>query len=301
MDFLMTKHENARSHSQESFVEDLLWQARRSIELGSALCTCEGHYHYVWSTLRAAGVVRGLKNELPLLESVLAPHLRNDAKFLIAGSADPGLFAAIGQISGRHFPSITVIDKCRAPLQLIQEFSDMKGVYCRALHSDILDLDGTENWEKILLHYTMDFVELPQRRKFLEHLMNSLAPQGRLICVAKTNQRGVVTGEENLESAFLVNARNAIGNSDLKAILQNKNFEKMLQDYGKAATARRLRMTAAQELKNLLLSTGFAISEERTAQRASVIRTNPDEEHSGTKGSVDVTIIVAERDDAHRF
>lgn len=297
----MTKHENAQPLSQDKFAEDLLWQAKRSIELGSALCTCEGHYHYIWSTLRAAGVVRGLKNELPLLESVLAPHLNNDTKFLIAGSADPGLFAAIGQISGLRSPAITVVDKCRAPLQLIREFADMKGVSCRILHKDILDLDGTEKWEKILLHYTVDFVEFAQRKRFLERLRVSLEPEGRLICIAKTNQRGVVTGEANLESAFLVNAKNAIGNSDLRPILQDNNFEKMLLAYGKAATERRLRMTAAQELKNLLLSTGFAIAEEHTAQRASTIRTNPDAGRGRNKGSVDVTALVAEHGDAHRM
>lgn len=292
----MTKQKNSSPRSQGKYVEDLPWQARRSAELGGALCTCEGHYHSLWSTLRAVGIIRGVTTELPLLESVLAPHLSDETKFLIAGSADPGLFAAIGQISGSRSPAITILDKCQAPLQLIQEFAEQKGASCRTLHKDVLELDGSERWEKILLHYTMDFVELAQRKKFLERLLMSLEPAGKLICVAKTNQRGAATGAAQLESVFLANAKNAIHDSNLNLILQNDQFEKMLHAYGKAATARRLRMTAAQTLKSLLASAGFTVAQEHTTQRESIIRKDPDGKGSMFEGSVDITIIVAERD-----
>ena len=295
LDISMIEQTIFRRQPLGRWTEDLHWQALRSIELGNALCKCEGYYHSIWSLLRAVGVVRGVKTEQPLLESVLAPHLNNDAKFLIAGSADPGLFASIGRISGPNSPAITIIDKCRTPLELIQEFADMKGAACRILQNDIFELDGSERWGKILLHYTMDFVEPGQRRKFLERLMISLEPGGRLICVAKTNQRGAATKGEKLESAFLANAKNAISKSSFKPILENRNFERMLQDYGKAATVRRLRMIAAEELKDLFDSSGFSIVEEHTAQRENIIRGDPDASGSVFQGSVDVTIIVAER------
>jgi len=247
------------------------------------------------------GIVRGLKTELPLLESVLAPLLKDGTKLLIAGAADPGLFAAIGQISGSCSPAVTILDQCRAPLQLIHEFADAKGVSCRTLHRDILDLDGSERWDKIFLHYTTDFVEHAHRRKFFERLMISLEPDGKLICVAKTNQRGVATEEAQLESAFFANAKGAISDSSLNPFLQNGRFEGMLRAYAKAATARRLRMTAARKLTSLLASSGFAIAEEHTTQRESVSRRDPDVKESMFGGSVDVTIIVAEPDADNRF
>ena len=291
----MTKQKNFQPSSQGKYVEDLPWQALRGVELGAAFCKCEGHYHSVWSTLRAVGIVRGLTSEVPLLETVLAPLLNNYTKFLIAGSADPGLFAAIGQISASRSPEVTIVDKCQAPLQLIQEFADAKGVSCRTLHMDILELDGSERWEKILLHYTMDFVDFAHRRKFFERLMLSLEPNGKLICVAKTNQKGVATEEAQLESAFLVNVKEAINNSDLRQILHDNQIEKMLHAYAKAATARRLRMTTAHSLKRSLASAGFAIAKEYTTQRKSVSRKDSIVTESGCEASVDVTIVVAER------
>ncbi|TFH48504.1 MAG: class I SAM-dependent methyltransferase [Lysobacterales bacterium] len=246
------------------------------------------------------GIIRGVTSELPLLELVLAPLLIDNTKLLIAGSADPGLFAAIGQISGSFSPAVTVIDKCRAPLQLIQEFAEARAVSCRTLHMDILELDGSERWENILLHYTMDFVEFSDRRKFFKRLMGSLSPGGKLICIAKTNQRGAPTDEARLEHAFLANAKNAIKDSSLKPLLHDNQFERMLHAYGKAATARRVRMTPAQELKRLLTSSGFAIAKEYTAQRETIIREDPDERESMFKGSVEITIIVAVRDASNR-
>ena len=134
---------------QELWNEDLHWQARRGMELGHAYCTCEGHYHSLWGALRIAGVNNSLKGEEPLLASLVLPFLRDDARVMIGGSADPGVLCAIGRIYAPRMPAMTIIDRCKAPLALIREFVEGKGLECRTLNLDLLDLDEREQWDQI--------------------------------------------------------------------------------------------------------------------------------------------------------
>jgi hypothetical protein len=179
-------------------------------------------------------------------------------------------------------------------LQLIQEFAESKGVSCRTLHMDMLDLDGSEKWERILLHYTLDFIECSRRKAFFEHLMLSLEPEGKLVCVAKTNQRVDPAAQGTFESALVAHAKDAISNSSFKSVLQDDRFEEMIQAYAKAAALRRLGMVTVDELKSLLVSSGFAVMEEHTAQREAGFHGNSDAKQASFSGSVAVAVIIAE-------
>ena len=145
---------SSSARQQDTWSEDLVWQARRGLDLGSALCSCEGHYHTLWGSLRLAGLNNTMKGEAPILTSLMSPYLRDDARVLIGGSADPGVLCGIGRIFAPHIPALTVIDKCRAPLALIREFVSARAVACRTLNRDLLELDGSEQWDQIILHYS---------------------------------------------------------------------------------------------------------------------------------------------------
>jgi hypothetical protein len=108
--------------------EDLAWQALRGLELGAALCECEGFYHTLWGALRIAGLNNTMKGEAPILTSLMSPYLRDDAHVMIGGSADPGVLCGIGRIYAPRLPRFTVIDKCGAPLALINEFAAANGI-----------------------------------------------------------------------------------------------------------------------------------------------------------------------------
>jgi hypothetical protein len=58
------------------------------------------------------------------------------------------------------------VDRCNAPLALIAEFAASRNVSCRTLNADLLAIDGREQWDNILLHYTPDFVDTASRRGF---------------------------------------------------------------------------------------------------------------------------------------
>jgi acetyltransferase len=128
----------------DAWSEDLLWQAQRALELGRTLCSCNGYYHALWGTLRATGVMGSLKSEETLLASLVLPFIRDHARVMIAGSADPGVLCAVGRVYGPRSPNITIIDRCAAPLQLIREFAAAKQLTCRTLNADLLELDGRD-------------------------------------------------------------------------------------------------------------------------------------------------------------
>ena len=108
--------------SPDAFQEDLQWQAQRALELGRTLCECEGRHHWSFAALRTTGMT-SIGPEEPLMASVMTPLIGDRARVMIAGSADLGLLCFVGRYAAARDPQITVIDRCRAPLALIEEFT----------------------------------------------------------------------------------------------------------------------------------------------------------------------------------
>jgi hypothetical protein len=219
----------AQTSPHERWSEDLPSQARRALVIGHALCACEGHYHSLWGSLRAAKVGDSLKTDEPLLASLIAPWVRDDARVLIGGSADTGVLCAIGRAYAPCMPAITVIDRWRAPLELIREFAAAKDLTCRTLKLDLLDLDGTEQWDQIILHYTPHFVEPHIRSRLFRCVAGSLAPGGSLVCAAMTGTRVAGDHLQELASVYFNYSLRAVGDSALADLAGAPEFAQMLQ------------------------------------------------------------------------
>lgn len=82
--------------------------------------------------------------EEPLMATVTTPLIGDRARVMIAGSADLGLLCFIGRCAAPRDPEIKVIDRCRAPLALIEEFAAQRGIACTTRRANLLDLDGRE-------------------------------------------------------------------------------------------------------------------------------------------------------------
>jgi hypothetical protein len=247
--------------------EDLEQQARRAFAAGRALCTCEGHYHALWGVLRAAGVSVGLKSDEVLLASLLSPFRQNSARVLIGGSADPGLLCAIGRIYGSSSPTITIIDRCPAPLAMIEEFAAGKGVKCRTLQLDLLDLDGSEQWDHIFLHYTPDFLDPATHGRLFKRLALSLADDGVLLGAAITGTQAAGEDPQDIPSLFFSYGRNALQNSSLADLLHTPGFEPMLRTYAAAWTRRRENLPTNEALREALRWAGLRVLNESETPR----------------------------------
>lgn len=250
----------------DAWREDLVALARRGLEIGRARCACPGRYHWLYGTMRASGVVASLKSEESRLASILRPLLGDDMRIMIAGSADPGLFCALGRILRSPQADITVVDRCGAPLELIREFAQERGLRCRTLNRDLLDLDGREQWDLVLSHYTLNFVPPDRRGEFFACLASALAPGGRLVCAAMTGKAITHDDEPPLAAAFVARSHEAwtsIGlSSDDRAALED-----LLQIYAADTTAMRLIWPQADEVRAHLRNAGFDIKSEHTVTR----------------------------------
>jgi hypothetical protein len=247
--------------------EDLLWQADRGLELGRAHCTCPGRYHWSYGILRAAGVTSSLRLEEGMLASLMSPLIRDGARVMIGGSADPGLLCVVGRFSAARHPKITVVDRCKAPLALIDEFAANQALECRTLNVNLLGFDGQEQWDNILLHYTPDFVDTASRVRFFAALASSLTPGGTLVCAGMTGPKVPLERKRDLESALRSYTLNALRRSPLAARENDAEFAQLLDDYVGACALRRLNYPAASDLSDLLKRAGLRIVGEHITPR----------------------------------
>lgn len=256
-----------QASAHERWIEDLPAQARRALILGRAHCVCEGHYHTIWGSLRAADVANSLKREETLLNSLIAPLVRSNAKILIGGAADPGVLCAFGRIYAPQLPAFTIIDRCRAPLALIGEFAGAKGFACRTLNGDLLDLYGREQWDQIVLHYTPDFFAPERHAPLFRSVARSLAPNGTLILAAMTGAQGSGEQLQTLGSVYFDYGLSAIRNSTLADLTEDPDFMQMLRIYAMQWGRRRMNLPTLEALHASLHGAGLRILSEHNLPR----------------------------------
>jgi hypothetical protein len=251
----------------ERWSEDLPAQAERALEVGSALCACDGHYHTLWGTLRASGASNSLKSEESLLASLIKPYVRDGARVMIAGAADPGVPCAIGRIYSPAMPELTVVDRCKASLELVRQFAVTKELVCRTLNLNLLDLDGSEQWDQIVLHYTPDFLDPPLHGRLFQALAPALRPGGTVVCAAMT-ATGVIGERENeLGGVYYDYTLKKVMNGPMADITASAEFLDMLRAYSVLWSQRRTSLPSHEQLVHSMRNAGLSILSENSAPR----------------------------------
>ena len=217
--------------------------------------------------MRASGVVASLKSEQQRLASLLTPLLSGRSRLMIGGSADPGLFCAVGRMSGSPETDITIVDRCAAPLALIREFAQGRDLRCSTLQRDLLALDGARHWDLVFLHYTFNFIAPPMRRRFLQAITSSLAPGGILVFAAMTGEPITTEQQTELAAAYVDRANEALAKTALADKAQTAEFQRLLQIFAADTTAMRLIWTKADELHALIREAGLEVRHEDTIVR----------------------------------
>jgi hypothetical protein len=208
-----------------------------------------------------------MKGEAPILAAMMTPFLRDGARVMIGGSADPGVLCGIGRIYAPRMPVWTVIDKCKAPLAAIDDFSSAKGVACRTLNIDLLELDGSEQWDQIVLHYTPDFMEFDLRGRLFQSLAASLAPGGVLVCATMTGASVPVDRRPEMEAAFFARAVAALNDTPLAENAATPAFMEQLRAYTACRTRRRLMLPTADGVCELMHEAGLRVLEKHATAR----------------------------------
>ena len=253
--------------SPAAWSEDLLAQARRALVVGRELCACDGYYHALWPSLRVAGITDSLPFEEPVLASLMSPFIRDGARIMVAGAADPGFLCVMGRIHGAHRPRFTVLDRCGAGLELVREFAEARGHALRIRKGDLLDLDDSEQHDQIVMHYILDFVPPQFRKRFLANLARALTKGGVLVSCGMTAAKIAGARDRELENVFLNYGLETLRNSPLAEETQGAEFERMMRGYAAAWGTRRLHKVTDEEQRALLAGAGFEVISETVVPR----------------------------------
>jgi SAM-dependent methyltransferase len=263
--------------------------AAHGIEVARELCSCEYPYHVLWSILRAADITGSLRyQEDEALTPVLRPLLQSGTRVLIAGSADTGTLCVAGRIAGALRPQFTVLDRCPAPLRLIEEFATARQLACRTLRVDLLALDEGARWDVVLVNYTLQYVAAADRGQVLKNLARSLAPGGTLICVAKTGVPLSPSQAADSQSAWLDKARRKFRAAELDLRLAPSEVDEMLIMAAAGRTARRLQLPTEEELVRGLHEAGLVLDREAVSPRKQLL-----EAEGAPQTDVESSIILA--------
>lgn len=243
------------------WTEDLAWQAVRAQELGHRYCTCSDHYHVVWAALRAAGFLGSLRHEEDALFDVLSPFLGDRSRVLIGGSADAATLCAVKRMAGSRQPHIAVVDKCQAPLKLIEEFCALRAQPSVTIHADLFDIGQFGQWDAIVLNYTHSFIDPAVRVRFFSALASALSPGGTLVCLAK-HGKGIAAGDiAKLQAAWFEGARNALRAASIGVHWSEKELDEILGQYAVSRTIRRVNIPDTDQMCRELREAGLPSTE----------------------------------------
>ena len=242
-------------------------QARRALAVGQASCTCQGHYHTLWGSLRASAASNGLKSEEPLLASLIGPHVREGARVMIGGAADTGVACAIGRIYAPLMPALTLVDRCAAPLELMRQFAAAKDFVCQTLQRNLLELDGREQWDQIVLHYTPDFMEPQHHGQLFQSLARALTPGGIIVCAAMTATGVIADREHDVGTVYYDYTLEKVMNGPMREFAVSPEFQALLRAYSTRWGERRANLPSSMQLVDSMRGAGLSILSENSAPR----------------------------------
>ncbi len=257
------------------WTEDLAWQAVRGQALGRQFCTCDDHYHLFWAALRAAGFVGSMSKEEGALAEVLSPLITNQSRILIAAAADPASLCTVMRIAGTRTPHVAVLDKCAAPLKLIDEMCAHKGVSAQTIHSDVLETQEYGKWDIILMHYVTGFIAPESRPRFYAQLASLLSPNGIIVCTYKKTPPAKSADSDTIETAWRESTRKALENSPTALNWEAGELDEKLALAAAGRTARRLHYPSGEDIRNDMIAAGLVLIDETETPRNWTFGGNP--------------------------
>lgn len=167
---------------QEFFAESLQF-----IDICKSKCACHDHWHFLWASLKAAGLRRGVYHQYELFKSVLEGHLYNGSKVFIAGAADAGSLHVLHAVAGNKQVEFTVMDRCQAPLTMAADYAQRHRIRLETQLGDISLLTTDVRWDTILIHNTLVLMGKAARINALKAAAERLTPQGIILCNVRYN------------------------------------------------------------------------------------------------------------------
>lgn len=245
--------------SERLAIDDLMGQAREGWRLGATLCTdCDG-YHQMRGVLRATRIVRGPDTDDHLLDDLMGNLVRPGHRILIAGAGDPGQLANLVRLAPARPLSITIIDRCPAPLALIERLASMPGISIKTSVGDLTTLDETAAHDLILSHSMLPFLAPADRITMLKRFHQALAPGGKLLITVPITR--VKSTDERLayDAARLRKVLDRIAASPDLVALMGEDHEAIITRYEARRASRTAAFTDMGEVLSLIEKASFTL------------------------------------------
>jgi hypothetical protein len=187
--------------------EDLAHNAERFSALAPLHCSGCANYHIRSAVHRYAGPPKFFDRPevIRLAGQIMADRaLRSPEaiEIVIAGSADTAVLAAAAHATAMLGADtlrrcrFTVIDRCRTPLLVCEEFAAKHGLGFRARQDDLLSAAQPCAADLIITHSVFRFIPHAEQPALLRRIGSWLAPEGRLILSNRILLNGEVAEAE---------------------------------------------------------------------------------------------------------
>ncbi|MGV8839151.1 MAG: class I SAM-dependent methyltransferase [Bauldia sp.] len=176
--------------------EDLPGLARLAYDLAGHHCTACRDYHVMWPYLRSRGL-HGGGPEHRFAEQratyAAAAADRAAVRWLLAGSADAGQLALVGEVAARDGSvrhAITIVDRCGTPLGVARRHAAASGLDLETVHGDLLGFAAPAAFDVVSMHHVVNFFPEELRLPFLRQAATWLAPDGCLLIAVNCTAPG---------------------------------------------------------------------------------------------------------------
>jgi hypothetical protein len=176
------------------FTEDLPQLAATQHRLADRFCDRCRNYHALHPYRRLARVVTAIDagghGFAPILAEVFKAGRR---RVLIAGAADSGLLALTARAGADFDLDITILDRCRTPLELCRDFAARWSLAAQVVHADLTELEVASDFDVVFASDILRFIAPERRIEVVSRLRRALHPEGRLVHAFSVGAR--ISGE----------------------------------------------------------------------------------------------------------
>lgn len=236
-------------------------QARAAWRIAGDICTCEGGYHRIHPLLHAVGAMTGIASDRKVLDAILPDLITPGCRILVAGAADATLVHFLISRAQARPISISVVDRCEAPLRLIEQLELPNDVTVDTRQVDLTRLDEHDRYDLILSHSMLPFVSDPIRVEILHNLGASLTPHGRLLIVGRVTQSTYQPTPDEVAQAMVRRAEARLVDFPDLVRFCGPALPAALKSHAKGLTSGSSGFSAANEISDLILRAGLRIDQ----------------------------------------
>lgn len=260
---------------------DFLREALIALPVCIEHCQCPDHWHLLWAGLKASGLLRGVHAQAPMLRQLLQRRWVAGGRILIAGAADAGSLEVLHALYADTGARYTVVDRCPAPLKLVEQRALTLPVAVDTRLSDLDALPAGETWDLVFIHYTLSFMDAATRAAVFRALKARLAPGGVIVCAIRYLEQPAAAVDASAQARWQAATEASLKSlfSDHPALLDPLLHG--LPAYAASRQQREQHMPHVTVVRDEITAAGLAVEEEHavTVQAPSA---RPDLSRAGT-------------------